>query len=251
MHELARPPLQFYWLRALCRFYNTLGKAHSPLLIDIAAADASLAGSWSTELRTALHDLQVVDHTKLLRPLEGLLVPINELTLLTTWQTRWQNRWSDLAGDPRDPQTAHRPGATYCNWFKFGLGFCFADLPAYLKEPRLPRHVWLSIAHFRLGRAHLWVDEGRRFQIPYADRCCTICAQFGKRAVEDAHHVIFDCLALMSLREQLRFQSLFLDQNVQSFMGSPLSATFISEALDMRKAWLLNTPLLDPTGPGV
>jgi hypothetical protein len=68
--------------------------------------------------------------------------------------------------------------------------FCFADLPAYLKKPRLPRHVWLSVAHFRLGRAHLWVDAGTRF---HSDSLrgpllyhMSICAQFGKRAVEDA-----------------------------------------------------------------
>jgi hypothetical protein len=54
LHQLAQLPLQFYWLRALCRFYNSFPAADSPQLMDIVARLAA-AGmhDWTAQFNTA------------------------------------------------------------------------------------------------------------------------------------------------------------------------------------------------------
>jgi hypothetical protein len=41
--EVAQPPLQFYWLRAACRFFKDMVKADSPLLTQVVRFDMELA----------------------------------------------------------------------------------------------------------------------------------------------------------------------------------------------------------------
>jgi hypothetical protein len=55
-------PFHFYWVRSLCRFHTRLLGSNSPLLVDVAKADAALAAEgsgncWSAEFGRALESI--------------------------------------------------------------------------------------------------------------------------------------------------------------------------------------------------
>jgi hypothetical protein len=255
LHELAQPPFQFYWLRALIRFYNKLPLADSPLLSQVAAADATLSftqhGTWSYQLRTALSQLDGLRPHDPTQPLQasGLHYKIDETAVLQAWLNKWHSRWHSLSGDPRDPNIPHRPGVTYNEWFKQGAGFQWADVPSYLGKDHLSRDVWQSVARFRLGCSGLSVETGRRCSIPFSERHCPLCWVHGhvlhQTAVEDARHVVFECHALDTFRTGGRFTSLFVTDDLRSFFNSPTAYHFLSQVLAYRAKWYE----LGPSGP--
>ena len=60
--EVSCRPFHFYWVRALCRFHTRLLGSNSPLLVDVAKADAALAAEgsgdcWSAEFGRALESI--------------------------------------------------------------------------------------------------------------------------------------------------------------------------------------------------
>ncbi|KAJ9534827.1 hypothetical protein QJQ45_017284, partial [Haematococcus lacustris] len=61
LHELGQLPLQLYWLRAACKFWNTAKLSHSDLLMRVINADVELGrgcqASWSAQFQLAAREL--------------------------------------------------------------------------------------------------------------------------------------------------------------------------------------------------
>ncbi|KAJ9534269.1 hypothetical protein QJQ45_007063, partial [Haematococcus lacustris] len=61
LHELGQLPLQLYWLRAACKFWNTAKLSHSDLLMRVIKADVELGrscqASWSAQFQLAAREL--------------------------------------------------------------------------------------------------------------------------------------------------------------------------------------------------
>ena len=85
-----------------------------------------------------------------------------------------------------------------------------------------------TLMRFRSGCHDLLVEQGRWHNVPRPDRLCTLC----RTAVQDEHHITFDCAALSDLRR--KFACLFRHSTMRSFynynMIGPLAA-FLRECL--------------------
>ncbi|KAJ9505081.1 hypothetical protein QJQ45_013628 [Haematococcus lacustris] len=61
LHELGQLPLQLYWLRAACKFWNTAKLSHSDLLMRVIKADVELGrgcqASWSAQFQLSAREL--------------------------------------------------------------------------------------------------------------------------------------------------------------------------------------------------
>ncbi|KAJ9532000.1 hypothetical protein QJQ45_003709 [Haematococcus lacustris] len=61
LHELGQLPLQLYWFRAACKFWNTAKLSHSDLLMRVIKADVELGrscqASWSAQFQLAAREL--------------------------------------------------------------------------------------------------------------------------------------------------------------------------------------------------
>ncbi|GFH10620.1 hypothetical protein HaLaN_05962 [Haematococcus lacustris] len=61
LHELGQLPLQLYWFRAACKFWNTAKLSHNDLLMRVIKADVELGrscqASWSAQFQLAAREL--------------------------------------------------------------------------------------------------------------------------------------------------------------------------------------------------
>ncbi|GFH21961.1 hypothetical protein HaLaN_19353 [Haematococcus lacustris] len=104
--QLSQLPLQLYWLRAACKFWNTAKLSHSDLLMRVIKANVELGRScqttWSAQFQLAVKELMGGEFT--LSPDMVLGTKAMEVK----WLERWGRRWVGFEGDPRLPETVHR-----------------------------------------------------------------------------------------------------------------------------------------------
>ncbi|KAJ9509062.1 hypothetical protein QJQ45_001551 [Haematococcus lacustris] len=123
LHELGQLPLQLYWLRAACKFWNTAKLSHSDLLMRVIKADVELGrscqASWSAQFQLAARELMGGEFT--LSPDMVLGTKAMEVK----WLESMAERPSPSA--PQDRQmSAGRPCQSFCTVrHVVGLG-CFS-----------------------------------------------------------------------------------------------------------------------------
>jgi hypothetical protein len=233
LHELAQPPLQYYWLRAICRCYNTMPLTGSDVMMQALRADASLAQRdpkcWSSKLNRALQS--VLDQSDI--SLQADHTVLDNQQIFPAWRDRWQGRWLQHTSDPRSPDARMRETLTYAAWFKQGEGMQWKDLPVYLSGTG--HDGWRCIAHFRLGNHGLRVETGRWTRIPYEQRVCNRCQEAGieHAQIDDAHHFLFDCVLTRSLREAHQFHDLFqsCSGDIIAFLADTRANSFINACM--------------------
>jgi hypothetical protein len=208
LHKVAQPPLQYYWLRAVCRCYNTMPLTGSNTMMQALRADTALSQEdpkfWSSKLNKALQEL--LGHNDMILQQEH--TPVDNQHLFPAWRDRWQNRWLQYTDDPRSSVARNRETLTYAAWVKHGEGMQWKDLPAYLSG--MGHDGWLDIVRLRLGNHGLAVETGRWSRTTYDQRFCMRCTQAGleQQHVDDAHHFLFDCVTTRPLREAQQFQDI-------------------------------------------
>jgi hypothetical protein len=224
--ETVQPPLQFYWLRALLKFWNDLPKASSPLLMSVVEADlelARLAGrGWTARLLAAIDNIAPSQYPTS----RTMHVPINRAGVMQCWMDYWDSRWLQVQSDPQSFVNANRESATYAAWFKgAGSGFKWRELPSYMSASLAVRS-WKAIARFRLGNHGLRVERGRFQNLEWVTRTCQRCEL--TMDVDDAAHFLFECETTQSLRELPQFAD--IGNNVREFMQSSSFNAFVVRA---------------------
>jgi hypothetical protein len=239
LHELCQPPLQFYWLRSLCRFWNAVEKSGSQMLQRVAMADVALAQSssnsrsWSAEFMAALRSHLGNAFTGLHSPAAAQLTRVDTTAVCTAWTARWGGRWQQYAGNPQDPATAHRERSTYSAWFREGEGMQLSQLPQYLRlspaAPSVP--IQRSMVRLRVGNHGLNVEQGRFHGVPFNRRFCVRCG-VDREMIDDVQHLLFLCDTTQDLR--LSFADAFPAEHavdVRRFVQHALAPTFVHVAL--------------------
>ncbi|KAJ9529264.1 hypothetical protein QJQ45_007943 [Haematococcus lacustris] len=228
LHELGQLPLQLYWLRAACKFWNTAKLSHSDLLMRVIKADVELGrscqASWSAQFQLAARELMGGEFT--LSPDMVLGTKAMEVK----WLERWGRRWVGFEGDPRLPETVHRERCSYAAWFKHGDGIGINHMAPHLLNRQLSTEVRTSLTRFRLGNSGLGVEKARFEGVTFIDRTCTRCTE---GVVDDAMHFIFECTATSSIREQPEFALTLQNnnENLHDFMLSPCAPLFVHLAM--------------------
>ncbi|KAJ9507667.1 hypothetical protein QJQ45_019158 [Haematococcus lacustris] len=228
LHELGQLPLQLYWLRAACKFWNTAKLSHSDLLMRVIKADVELGrscqASWSAQFQLAARELMGGEFT--LSPDMVLGTKAMEVK----WLERWGRRWVGFEGDPRLPETVHRERCSYVAWFKHGDGIGINHMAPHLLNRQLSTEVRTSLTRFRLGNSGLGVEKARFEGVTFIDRTCTRCTE---GVVDDAMHFIFECTATSSIREQPEFALTLQNnnENLHDFMLSPCAPLFVHLAM--------------------
>ncbi|KAJ9529181.1 hypothetical protein QJQ45_007858 [Haematococcus lacustris] len=226
LHELGQLPLQLYWLRAACKFWNTAKLSHSDLLMRVIKADVELGrrcqANWSAQFQLAARELMGGEFT--LSPDMVLGTKAMEVK----WLERWGRRWVGFEGDPRLPETVQR--CSYAAWFKHGDGIGINHMAPHLLNRQLSTEVRTSLTRFRLCNSGLGVEKARFEGVPFIDRTCTRCTE---GVVDDAMHFIFECTATSSIREQPEFAMTLQNnnENLHDFMLSPCAPLFVHLAL--------------------
>ncbi|KAJ9504612.1 hypothetical protein QJQ45_013649 [Haematococcus lacustris] len=168
LHELGQLPLQLYWLRAACKFWNTAKLSHSDLLMRVIKADVELGrgcqASWSAQFQLAARELMGGEFT--LSP--DMVLGTNAMEV--KWLERWGRRWVGFEGDPRLPETVHRERCSYAAWFKHGDGIGINHMAPHLLNRQLSTEVRTSLTRFRLGNSGLGVEKARFEGVTFIDR---------------------------------------------------------------------------------
>jgi hypothetical protein len=238
MHELCQVPLQFYWLRSVCRFWNRFEKANNRLLEKVAKQDALLArqvpGCWSAQLNKALDSLGIAKVTE-------RMVGIDLGATCAAWHKTWQDRWLRLIGnDPRHVDCEHRQQSTYAAYCKVGEGVKLSQLPWYLRARRIPDEVRHTFARFRLGNHGLGVEQGAFNRIPFEQRFCGRCmAGHNTGLIDDGWHLVFECVTTASLRDDYKADLEYSNTDLRCFCERACAPFYI------HSAFRLINPMLD------
>jgi len=209
-------PFHFYWVRALCKFHARMFSSNSPLLVDVAQADAALAveGSgncWSAEFGRALESIACKagegELGNALRDSVFAGTSVNTGTVVRVLEQAYEeDAWGGFAqaGDLREHLRANQGQQlrrskclTYFSWFKLPE----PGWPTYLRGLQRNRvHKMMKhLARFRLGAHALRVEMGRRQNLIWESRTCQRCSSAHLQSlackVDDEHHCIFDCTA--------------------------------------------------------
>ena len=216
LSEVQCRPFHFDWVRALCKFQARMLSSNSPLLVDVAKADAALAAEgsgncWSAEFGRALESIACKAN-------EGELgrawcdsvfagTAVNASTVARVVQQAYEvEAWGgfDQVADLREHLRAHQgqqgrrsKRLTYFRWFKLSE----PGWPSYLRGLQRSRvhKMMKQLARFRLGAHALGVEMGRRQGVLWEGRTCQRCPSAHLQSltckVDDEHHCIFDCTA--------------------------------------------------------
>ena len=225
--ELGAKPFHYYWVKALVRFQEAIVKSNSPLLVDVAKADALLACDalpsgrccstcWSAELADALESIGekagLVEQGKnwAHQVKQGLSLgcrpAVMDATLAAYEELAWRE-YKDREGLVRTaqlPPGVGRKFLTYHAYFKPQQD----QVPAYLRLDHELHKQIRQMARFRLGCHKLEVEIGRhrRPRTPWPDRTCNRCSAAhlanlpSRCTVDDEHHMIFECERFVALR---------------------------------------------------
>jgi hypothetical protein len=212
-------PYHFYWVRAVCKFQARILNSNSPLLMDVAKADAALAAEgsgscWSAEVGRALESICVragqadVGRAMCEKVFRG--EQVQTTAVMASLEKAYEaTAWAGFNDIPcvREHMQAHQgqvntrsKAMVYHCWFKQFEG----GWPEYLSG--LPnkeiKDNMKHMARFRLSAHRLQVELGRREHQLWADRVCSRCVAGGHgRHVDDEQHMIFECSTFDDLRE--------------------------------------------------
>ena len=225
--ELGAKPYHYYWVKALVRFQETILRSNSPLLAEVAKADAALARDalpggqrcstcWSAELADALKSIgeaagqraegdSWAERVRQGNPL-GCRLAVLQLTLAAYDVLAWRECVGrhDLVRSVQLPPGARRKLLTYHTHFKPTQP---GQVPAYLRLDQELHKQTRQLARFRLGCHKLKVETGRHCNppVPWHARTCTRCSAAHLASlsctVDDEHHLIFDCEHFAALRD--------------------------------------------------
>ena len=226
--ELGAKPFHYYWVKALVRFQEAILQSNSPLLADVAKADAAFAGfagpgggrtceaCWSAELARALESIgsasglgdqgrSWADKVKQGLPL-GCRAAVLDATLAAYDKLAWQEcvGAQGLVRTELLPEgRSLRKTLTYYAYFKPSQP---GQMASYLKLDHELHKQITQLARFRLGCHKLQVELGRhcRPRQAWPARICSRCSAAHRStlscAVDDEYHMIFECERFQALR---------------------------------------------------
>ena len=227
--ELGAKPYHYYWVKALVRFQEAIVQSNSPLLADVARADAMLAcdvlpdghqctACWSAELADALKSigaaagLEVQGTEWSERVKQGLPLGCRSAVMDATLAAYDRLAWQECLGaehavrSEQLPDGVRRKRLTYFAYFKPAQ---LGQVPAYLRlDHERHKHI-RHMSRFRLSCHKLHVEVGRRCnpREAWAARTCTRCSPAHLAsltcAVDDEHHMIFECERFEALRNEV------------------------------------------------
>lgn len=201
LRECAQEPLQFYWFRAVGRFWNSMVRCNSITLRAVLKADVALGNSgcvrcWSRQFKDAMSDLRSANE---LRDCLWSFKEMNLSRLAADVRFRHHTVWREAEG--QDPRSYRKKSAVYHNWFglplrEYSESKPSARVPSYLTV-NLNRKVMRDVSRFRL-RAH-----GLKCETGLYDRDTHICDVCDIGEVQDEIHVVFRCTCpfLVELRQ--------------------------------------------------
>jgi hypothetical protein len=209
LRETGQLPLDFYWFRAVMKFWNAAQKLcfesnGCDVLRDVIKADLELAKNrpdincWSKEVCDALSNLPggqaLASCVQNKRKVDmGIFVKALHVQMDGVWvKARAQQ-------GPRSTGIVNRKLVTYEHWFgiereKEGK----PPTPQYLRCS-LPHTVIRNMARFRLSSHNLNVETGRYNGVRWDNRVCELC---GSGQVQDEQHVVFECPGTSRLRDK-------------------------------------------------
>jgi len=198
--EVGTRPWRARWLAAVVRCWNVAASARYSIVAGyILRANAALAVGehpcWAKCVTDAVEALWAAspadvraasaeemtalrEDLRLGRPLGGLAAALGAAYLPDDAEL----------GDPRAPETKHRPAASYAAYFKFDAALQRSKA-TYLRDSTLPPFVRAAAAQLRIGSWRLRVNCGRGTSSSYAERVCLHC----HGGVEDALHRLLEC----------------------------------------------------------
>ena len=226
--ELGAKPYHYYWVKALVRFQEVILQSNSPLLAEVAKADAALASDalpggqrcstcWSAELADALKSIgdtaglpaqgdNWADRVRQGNPL-GCRTAVLDATLAAYDSLAWR----DLEGAQGMVRTAELPpgvGRKHLTYYAYFKPPSPVQVPSYLRLDQELHKQIRQLARFRLGCHKLKVELGRHCNppVPWQARTCSRCSAAHLSAltcaVDDEHHMIFECESFTHLRNQ-------------------------------------------------
>jgi hypothetical protein len=221
LNELGQVPFQFYWWRAVLKFWNLIVDSGNTLLAAVVKSDAILAGQvrlnsrvccWTRDLLDGLESLlPLADEDDVISSAKSDVLntaPIDkDFILRRVWHT-YSNNWRvfDAVQNFRVAHVVNRKQVTFNQCFLRDEDFP-PRLPPYWQHVALRKHEVIQTARFRLGSHNLLVERGRfeRPCIPWENRTCRRCVDetlgLFECAVDDEYHMVFDCSAFSDLRQ--------------------------------------------------
>ena len=214
-----KQPYHYYWVKALLRFQEVILQSNSPLLAEVAKADAALASDalpggqrcstcWSAELADALKSIgdtaglpaqgdNWADRVRQGNPL-GCRTAVLDATLAAYDSLAWRV----LEGAQGMVRTAELPpgvGRKHLTYYAYFKPPSPVQVPSYLRLDQELHKQIRQLARFRLGCHKLKVELGRHCNppVPWQARTCSRCSAAHLSAltcaVDDEHHMIFEC----------------------------------------------------------
>jgi hypothetical protein len=198
LRELGWYPLQVFVARQLVRFMNKLWKMPENTL-----ARQAMLQSWRcffdgcTDNWAALvHKFfQHADIHRVSSLSEDPRIPVFDQNIVLRKLKHLCHHAYLVPGLPTKMAAYHTDFASVIDASAMRYGW---NKPAYLALP-LSLHKLRLLARFRLSCHHLAVETGRWSGVDIDQRVCTLC-QTG--AVQDEHHVLFVCPALLAARSK-------------------------------------------------
>ena len=226
--ELGAKPYHYYWVKALVRFQEAIVQSNSPVLADVAKADALLARDslpdgqrcstcWSAELADALESIgdragqAEQGRSWAGRIKEGLPLGCRPAVLDATLAAYDALAWHECEGAQSLVRTDQLPpgvGRKLLTYYAYFKPTQRDQVPAYLRlDQELHKQV-RQLARFRLSCHKLHVELARHHRppAPWATRTCTRCSAAHlatlSSSVDDEHHMIFECERFEALRNE-------------------------------------------------
>ena len=196
----ARPVLDACWVRVI-KFWNELRNSpeddmYRRMLMDNLRDTVTLdVRNWSCEL---IKGTRKIGFDFPLRCDLAEHIDLDDFQRVL--QQRHDRAWADLSVCPRSCASQVRL-VTYQSWFSRpqNARISYLKLPVSASDLRL-------LMRFRMGCHALPVETGRHHNIPRSSRVCTHCTT---GSVGDERHLLFECPALQSIRDE--YASLMAD----------------------------------------
>jgi Reverse transcriptase (RNA-dependent DNA polymerase) len=250
MHEFKQLPSQFFWWRAILKFWNKLLTTNSAVLLSVVKSDLALSKvskyGWCANLTAAMQTLPLLSADNVDQAVLAVsqFRPVDVTATLQRVMLAHSHLWETFQGVPdfRGQQVHHRKLATYFHCFKRTAAV--HKLPAYLSCATLPPQVVHNVLRFRLGAHRLFVERGRYLSIPWERRFCQRCGP-SSSLVDDEFHMIFECKSFDNLRSDPQVHDVIVAANgsVRRFCNHPnfqVVAKFLSSCMHIVDNTVIN-----------
>ena len=235
--EAGMYPVQHACLQQMLTFLRRVLQMDSREYVRLAmlecVADASVGGAgidnWYNKLQCMLAHVShgVFDDPAAINVAVGW---VDVDYCMARWRSYYHTSvWHGLAPDPRTAPSAGATLCTYHTWFASDLptdGAHWSCAPC-ITAPNVPYAHLISLIKLRTSSHNLAVQRLRqvRPRIPRALRACPLCSS---GAVQDEHHMLFDCPHLAQAR--LQYGTLFQanHQGIKSMSTNPLLTSVLA-----------------------